>query len=99
MFSSNGICIDKIRLQGERRTLKLFLRSLLYKRVLLIVSSVKRKTIKPVRKIVRYNLLIVILQFVVFALLLFAVFFIKFNMGQKAKSNSNQGFVIERNEY
>ena len=51
------------------------------------------------KKTIKYNLLITVLQFVVFALLLFAVFFMKYSMDQTSKRNSDQGFVIEQNQY
>jgi len=34
-----------------------------------------------------------------FMALLFAVFFLKYNAVKKASHNTDQGFVIERNEY
>jgi len=51
------------------------------------------------KKSIRYNLIITILQFLLFAALLFAVFFVKFGLNKKTSSNSKQGFVIEQNEY
>jgi len=51
------------------------------------------------KRLIRYNLLITILQFIVFAILLFSIFFLKFNLEQRKSQNTNQGLVIERNEY
>jgi hypothetical protein len=51
------------------------------------------------KQIVKHNLIITILQFLLFAALLFAVFFIKFRMDKKSANLSASGFVIERNEY
>jgi len=51
------------------------------------------------KRIIRYNLMITLLQFLLFAALLFAVFFIKFNLEKKSPANSQTGFVIEQNDH
>jgi hypothetical protein len=49
-----------------------------------------------VKRILKYNLMITLLQFLLFVALLFAVFFIKFNLDKKTPTNSQTGFVIEQ---
>jgi len=49
-----------------------------------------------VKKVIKYNLIITIIQFIIFAALLFAVFFFKFNDLKKGSHNTEQGFVIEK---
>lgn len=51
-----------------------------------------------VKKIIRYNLLITIIQFLIFAILLFAAFFLKFNIDRQVNDNTEHGFVIKKIE-
>jgi hypothetical protein len=51
------------------------------------------------KQLIKHNLIIAILQFLLFAALLFAVFFFKFRMDKKNANQSYAGFVIEKNEY
>lgn len=49
-----------------------------------------------VKNLIRYNLIITVLQLLILAVLLFAAFFMKFKMdGQRAVRNADQDFAIE----
>lgn len=63
-----------------------------------MIVSPENKTGNRVKNIIRYNLLITILQLLIFAILLFAIFFLKFKMEQGAAQNQDQSFVIEKND-